>query len=74
MMLKILKNRTPLNGLTIKIFCKMSFWAHDKTAQILLQSMQIWYFFQMMHFFWSRLYGIELLGIYLILTCFKIMF
>ena len=27
-----------------------SFWAHDKTAQIPLQSMQIWSFFQTMHF------------------------
>ncbi len=34
------------------LFEYMSFWAHDKRAQITLQSMQTWYFFQMMHFFW----------------------
>ncbi len=45
------------------LFEYMSFWAHDKTAQIPLQSMQTWYFFQMMHFVWSRVYGIESLGI-----------
>ena len=46
------------------LFEYMSFWAHVKTAQIPLQSMQTWIFFQMMQFFWSRVYGIESLGIF----------
>ncbi len=53
------------------LFEYMSFWDHDKTAPNRLQSMQTWYFFQMMHFFWSRVYDIESMGIFLILQCSK---
>ncbi len=49
------------------LFEYMSFWAHDKTAQIPLQTMQTWYFFQMMHFSWSRVHGIESLATFLFL-------
>ena len=44
----------------------MSCFGIRKTAQIPLQSMQIWYFFEMLHFFWPRVYGIESLGTFLI--------
>ncbi len=42
----------------------MSCFGIQKTAQIPLQLMQIWYYLQMMHIFWPRLYGIESLGIF----------
>ena len=35
------------------------------TAQIPLRAMQIWYLFQMMHFFWPRVHGIESCAIFL---------
>ncbi len=56
------------------LFEYMSFWAHDKTAQIPLQSMQTWYFFQMMHFIWSRVYNIESLGISFNSAVFQVIF
>ncbi len=40
----------------------MSGFGIRKTAQIPLGVMQIWYFFQMMHFFCPRVYGIESWG------------
>ncbi len=41
----------------------MSFWAYYKTAQIPLQSIQTrFFFFEMMHFYWSKVYDIELFG------------
>ncbi len=49
----------------------MSCFGIRKTAQITLQSMQIWYFSQMMHFFWPRVHGIGSLVIFLILQCSK---
>ncbi len=36
----------------------MSCFGIRKTAQITLQSMQIWYLSQMLHFFWPRMHGI----------------
>ncbi len=56
------------------LFAYMSFWAHDKIAQIPLQLMKTWYFFQMVLFFWSRVYGIESLGIFFNSAVFQDMF
>ena len=59
--------KTPFEN--VKLFsrhleeCKdMSCFGIRKTAQIPLWALQIWYFFQMMHFFWQRVHGIESRG------------
>ena len=51
------------------LFGYMSFWAHDIAINANLV-----FFFQMMHFFWSRVYDIELLGIFFNSAVFQVMF